>query len=104
MSTVATELCDGVHQVRWDSTDKLEFTVFRSHEDSALNNFTSWCNTGPVSFVAVDISVSDQLESIVTFVLYSADLSWPVTLVVEPVVSSVFDFRNVAAVIISIWW
>jgi hypothetical protein len=99
VARVATELSDGVHQVFWHSSDKLEFTVLWSHKSLASYNFAFWCFTGPVSLVAVDVSVSDQLESIVAFVLYSADLCWPVTFVMEPVVSAILDRRYMVAVV-----
>jgi len=97
---VATELSDGVHQVFWHSSDKLEFTVLWSHQSLASYNFAFWCFTGPVSLVAVDVSVPDQLESVIAFVLHSTDLCGPVTFVMEPVVSAILDLRYMVTVVI----
>lgn len=103
-SFVACELSDGVHHVWWNCSNKLKCCVFGCLKKAALDNFTHWCSTRPVSLVAVKIFVTSQLEAVITFILDSADLSWPVTFVVEPVVSTVYDFRYISAFIIWLWW
>lgn len=101
---VACELSNRVHHVWGNCSNKFECRILWSLKRVTHYNFTNWSSTRPVTLVAVKISVASQLETIVTFILDSADLCWPVTFIMEPVVSTVFDFGYISAFIIWLCW